>query len=125
LYGKSPGRRRIPGILHRRIVVERDAPDYVLAELLALARIADIDIIQRGALRHTIIVQLDEAAELGRDLSGIIERQLIDGEIVVVAKSGRRTTGLRLHGVREGSLGGERERQPVIPCRHWRYSRAA
>src|ERR1700730_14553074 len=40
---KSPGRRRIPRVLYSRGVVCCYAPEQVLAEQLALARIADIE----------------------------------------------------------------------------------
>jgi hypothetical protein len=89
-------------------------PHNVLAEQLALPHVADIEIVQRGLLGHAIIVQLDEAAEIGRDRSRIIDRQLINGEVVIVPEAGRGAAGLQRQGVGKGGLRSESQRQPVV-----------
>ena len=74
VVGKSPHRRRIPGVRHRRAVVGGHAPQQVVAEQLDLADMADIHIVGMSLLGHAILGHLDESAGLCRDLSGVIER---------------------------------------------------
>ena len=109
---KAPGRRRIPGVLYGGVVVDGDAPEQVLAKHLALAHIADIDIVQRGPLRHAVEIQLDEAAELAHgdregDIDDAIHRRSQKGDIELNAaeiKAGVHFLGIDGHFARETSV---------------------
>src|SRR5579883_193013 len=85
-----------------------------MPEHLSVPDLANIDIIKMRPLRHAVEGDLDEAAEIRRDLSRVIERHDIDDGIVVGPEAGRGTAFLRGRGMRERGPHRGGERQPVI-----------
>src|SRR6516162_9539439 len=69
VVGESPYRCRVPGILNRRAVVDRYAPEHVVFKQLALTRMTDVDIAELGLLAYAVEHKLDETAHFWRNSS--------------------------------------------------------
>src|ERR1700751_3506252 len=89
VVGESPNRRRIPGVLHCWAVIDRYAPEQVVAKQLSLARVADVAIAELGLLAPAVEHELDEAAHFRRYSTRPIQRCLIESHIIVWPESRR------------------------------------
>jgi hypothetical protein len=95
-------------------IVDRQPPQRILAEQLTIAHMADIDVVEARLLLDAVELELDEAAGVRRNASRIIGGRLIERDIVVDAKAGRRPARLRHSRVGEGRDRGKCQRQAVI-----------
>jgi hypothetical protein len=110
---KAPGWRRVPYILDARIVVEREAPEEVVATQLDAVRKANVGVVPAEAPGSAIVGRLDEGAGMVGQSPAGEEARLLQREIIVRAEMRRRTLRLRRLGMREGRLQEHRERRQI------------
>src|SRR5580658_283313 len=101
---KAPDRRRVPQILNRRIIIERKAPDQVLAGQRGRIRIAKIEIAPGVCVTYAAIERLRKDAGMLGQCAGIEQRGLVQRRVVVRTEAGRRLGVLVCRSMSEGKL---------------------
>ena len=112
--GKGPGRRRVPEILHGRVVVDRDADHGVGAEQRQRLRVTDVGVVPAEMARVAAVGRLGEHADVLTETRRDEQRHLIDGQVVVAREVRRGSVGLRRRGAAEAALDHEGERQRLL-----------
>lgn len=100
--------------MYCRTVVGGYTPKKVLAEQLALAREAKIAPPDLRLLLLAEVLKFDEPADIGRNLSGIVNSRKIQSDVVIWFETRRRPTGLGRRRMCERRLHGKRQRQSMI-----------
>src|SRR5262245_9473289 len=83
--GETPGRQRIPSVLHARRVVDVDSEQHWDAEQRLVARRAQIELIPSERAPDAVKGELAEPAIVSPKTASEKNADLIDGEVVVVA----------------------------------------
>src|SRR5271165_2830609 len=86
---ESPRRRRVPNVLHRRVVVDGDAQDQFMVVAVGAAEgkvvcVADIGVVESETVSHTIVSQLYERPQTIGDLAGVKKARLLGEEEVAI-----------------------------------------
>src|SRR6516162_11748504 len=111
--GVAPGRRRIPDIVHRRVVVCANTKDRLVTEQLGREGVAEVDVVPMDPIGDVVVSYLCEGAEAVEDLAAI-EQASRESEVVVVSETRHEPSVHALPDVGEGRdrHGGDRWEVP-------------
>src|SRR5208282_468572 len=109
--GVAPGRRRIPDIVHRRVVVGAYAEDRLGTEQLGGYGVAEVDVVPMDGVGDVIVCHLREGAEPVEDLAAV-EEASCESEVVVVPETRHEPAVYTLPNIGEGRdrHGGDRRK---------------